>query len=97
MATVHLRMGSAMGGGAPVNSPIPDAAQTMTSSGTSTPSTIAAKGGEYLRVVASGGAVYVAVGAAPTAGANLGDMVPDGGAFDCGPLKAGDKVAIKDV
>lgn len=95
MATVHIRFGGLMGGGAPVYAPTPSSAQTITSSATSQQSTAVAQAGDYVTVDASGGAVLVAIGQNPTAASSVGDMVQ--ATKDFGPLKAGDKVAIIDA
>jgi hypothetical protein len=96
MSTVHITAGGAMGGGAPVYAPIPDFAQTITSSGTSQRSS-AMPGGKYVSVTSSGGAVFVAIGQNPTAVSGAGYMVADGATKDFGPIKEGDKVALIDV
>jgi hypothetical protein len=96
MATAYIRFGGAMGGGAPVLSPIPDATATFTTSDTSQATTIASKGG-YARISAVGGAIRYAVGPTPTALAGSGDWVLDGMTVDIGPLNVGDKIAVIDV
>jgi hypothetical protein len=96
MATAYIRFGGAMGGGAPVLSPIPDATATLTTSGTSQATTITSKG-TYARISAVGGAIRYAVGPAPTALAGSGDWVLDGMTVDIGPLNIGDKIAVIDA
>lgn len=96
MATVNIRFGAVMGAGAPVYA-LPRSSASITSSGTSQATTIAAAGGDYAAIVSAGGPVWVAIGQAPTAAAGTTFLVPDGGALDVGPLKDGDKVAVIDA
>ena len=99
MAAVYITFTGAMGGGAPSLLAISKAAQKITSSGTSQSTTYAAEGGEYARIVASGGSIAVAVGPLPTAasGATGTHWAVDGVPLDLGPLKAGDKIAVIDA
>lgn len=96
MATAYIRLGGAMGGGAPVLSPRPDATATITTSGTSQATTITSAG-SYARISAVGGVVRYAIGSAPVALAGSGDWVLDGGTVDIGPLSFGDKIAVIDA
>ena len=93
MATAYVRLGGVMGGAAPVYQKNPTT-QDITPSGTSQATTISASSGQYARIVASGADLRVAIGPAPVAVANAGDIVLDGTAIDIGPLSQADKVAI---
>jgi len=97
MANAHIRFGGCMGGGAPVLSPMPRASATINTTSTSAATSITANSGDFVRVVASGGPVRIAIGPNPTAIAGAGDVVLDGMAVDLGPLSAGDKVAAIDA
>lgn len=97
MATAYIRFGRVMGGGAPVYSPTPNATATITTSGTSQATTVSAQEGDFIRVTASGGAIRIAIGAAPVALAGSGDWLLDGDTMDLGPLKYGDKIAVIDL
>jgi hypothetical protein len=97
MATVYIRFGGAMGGGAPVLATIPNATATVTSSGTSQVAPIVATSGDYLRVSATGGVVRLAVGGSPVAENDAGDWVLDGQTVDLGPLSQGDRIAVIDA
>lgn len=94
MATVHVEMGAVMGGGAPVYSGI-RASQTITSSGSNQVSTIIAESGEYARITAGGGAVYVAVGKA--ASSDPRRYLLAGQTIDIGPLSRGNTINIIDA
>jgi len=97
MATVHVTFRNAVQmGGSSILSREPRAAESLTSSGTSDATTITAQQGEVASITASGGAVYVAVGASPTAVSGAGDLVPDGGRLDIGAMLNGDKIAVID-
>lgn len=99
MATAYIRFGGAMGGGAPVLSPIPQATQTITTSGTSQ-ATTAASNGNYARITVTGDAgavVRYAVGPSPAALAGSGDVVLAGQSVDIGPLNIGDRIAVIDA
>lgn len=97
MATAYIRMGGVMGGNAPVYAAIPRATQDITTSATHAVSTIAANAGDYLRVVASGGNIRIAIGATPVAETGKGDIVLAGTSLDLGPLSQGDKVSVIDA
>ena len=96
MATAYIRVGGAMGGGAPVYSAKPRWTEDLDAATVAT-TTQTAQAGDYLRIVASGGAIRVAISANPTASATSGDIVLDGQAVDFGPLAQGDKVSVIDV
>lgn len=97
MATVHVTYGGAMGGGAPVNSPIPHASETITSAATNTQGAATARSGDYATVDAEGGNVYVAFGQNPDATAEPRYRVQAGQVRDFGPMSDGDKVAVADA
>ena len=98
MATVHITFSAVTNiGEAALLPKVPRAVQTMTSSGTSAASTITAKKGEVANIVSSGGAIYVAIGASPTAASGSGYLVETGERLVLSGLQTGDKVAIKDV
>lgn len=88
-----------MGGGAPVYATRSQAAQKITSSGSTQTLTYTANGGEYLRVSSSGGSVAILVSDNPTAvsGGAGSHFVQDGQVIDLGPMKNGDKVAVIDA
>lgn len=86
-----------MGAGAPVYSPKANAVETITTSGSSQATTIEAKGGDFATLTVTGGAVFVAIGDTPTAASGSGDLLPDGGSRDFGPLKDGEKIAVIDA
>lgn len=94
MATLHVRFGAAMGGGAPIYAPTPSAAQSITTSGSSQASTVSATQGDIGTVKVTGGNVYVTVGQSPTASAGAGFYLGDGDRVDFGPLRGGDKIAV---
>ncbi len=97
MATAHIRLGGAMGGGAPVYAPIPNELQTITTSATSQQSTKTAKAGDYVRLTARGGDICFAIGQSPVAAAGSGDVVVSGSSIDLGPLSQNDKIAVIDA
>lgn len=99
MATAYIRFGGAMGGGAPVLSPIPQATQTINTSATSQATTISSNG-TYARITVAGPSndvVRYAVGANPVALAGSGDVVLAGQSVDIGPLSIGDRIAVIDA
>lgn len=96
MATVYVRFGPVMGGGAPAYQK-GGTFETFTSSGTTQPSTMTARNGDFARVSSVGGVVRVAFAAAPTAIADEGEWVLDGQTIDVGPLAEGDKIAVIDA
>lgn len=98
MATVHITFRApTQVGGTSILSRSPRVAETLTSSGTSGATTISAHQGEIADIVASGGAVYVAIGANPTAVVGEGDLVPNGGRIQIGFMNTTDKVATIDA
>lgn len=97
MATVAIEFGGIMGAGAPAYDPIARASESITSSASSQSSTNEAQGGDFVTVVSSGGAVWVAIGQSPTAAAGTQRLITAGASRDFGPLKHGDKVAIIDA
>lgn len=97
MATAHVTYGGAMGGGAPVHSPIPNASETITSAASNTQGTAAARSGDYATVDAEGGNIYVAFGQNPDATAEPRYRVQAGQVRDFGPMSEGDKVAVADA
>ena len=100
MAIVHITFRSAFDlGGSVIPNKSPRVSETITSSGTSQPTTITALQGEVLDLTSVGGAVFIAVGQAPVAtdsGAGV-DLIADGASRQYGPLAAGDKVAVIDA
>lgn len=97
MATAHVTYGGAMGGGAPVHSPIPNASETITSAVGNTQGTAAARSGDYATVDVEGGNVYVAFGQNPDATAEPRYRVQAGQVRDFGPMSEGDKMAVSDA
>lgn len=94
MALVHIAFTSATSG-APVAQAIPDAAEVITSSGTSQATTAASKNGGIVTVSASGGSVWVAFGPSPTAASNVHQLVQAGQTRDFG-IQPGMRVAVID-
>lgn len=97
MATVQITFGAAMDGIAPVVAAVPRAAEDITSSGTSQASAITAQRGEKCQITASGGAIWVKFGSAPTASAGNDHLITDGSTREFGFLETGWKVALIDV
>jgi hypothetical protein len=95
MAIAYIRFGGAMGGGAPVLSPKPDAVQAFNTTSSSQATSVASRGG-YARISATGGAIRYAVGPSPAAVGDQGDWVLDGQTVDIGPLNVGDRIAVID-
>ena len=94
MATAEITLCGAMGGGVPAYSP-PRASQTLATTTTPAATTIIATGGDYVRILARGAAMYVTIN-----GSSSGDpryCIPDGGVIDIGPLKQGDVINVRDV
>lgn len=96
MATVDIRFGPVMGGGAPAYQK-GGKYQTISSTASSQQSTIIASDGDFARVSSVGGKVRIAFAASPTAIADDGEWVLDGQTIDVGPLSAGDKIAVIDA
>lgn len=97
MATVHITFRQAMDGVAPVVAAVPRAKESITSSGASQASTITAQRGEKCQITVSGGDVYVAFGASPTASAGNDDLISAGSTREFGFLETGWKVALIDA
>lgn len=98
MATVHVTFRNAVQvGGSSILSREPRAVETLTSSGSSAATTITARQGEVASITASSNDVFIAVGAAPTAVASAGDLVPAGSRLDIGFMQDGDKIAVIDA
>lgn len=104
MATVHIvlarvkarnRNGAAM----PVLDSIPQAVDTMTSSGTSAQSSAVSTEAEsqFWSVTAADGNVYVCFGANPTAAADSGWLIADGQTREFAACSVGEKIAVKDA
>ena len=97
MSSIHVRIGSVMGSGAPVYAEQPFASQTVAVSGTSAAATIRARGGDYITVVASAD-VYIRLGpGTPVAVVGQGDLLLAGHRMDFGPCGEGDTVAAIDA
>lgn len=95
MATVHVTFRTAHNlGSAAIYSKSPRAAQTITSSAVSQQTTITAEAGEIATIAVTGGAIFIAIGANPTAASGAGDLIPDGAQLQLGILSAGNKIAI---
>lgn len=97
MATLHVAFGKPGEGALMLMPASPSAAQTITTSGISQASTITATNGDTACVKVSGGRVFIAFGASPTAASNSGYMLNDGDADYFCNLKAGDKIAVIDA
>ena len=97
MGTVHITYRSLVSlNGSALASRQPRTAATITSSGTSQATSITALQGEAAIITATT-AVFVAVGASPTAASGAGDLVPAGGIVTLAGLRALDKVAVIDA
>ena len=81
----------------PVPYAVPGASESITSSGNSQQSTNGFDSGEWVSITSSGGAVWVAVGASPTAAAGTHWLTPDGGTTSLRRKDASHKVAIIDA
>ncbi len=97
MATVVVNFGAAMGAGAPAYPPTVQAGESITSSGTSQPTTGSANSGDFAHITSIGGAVWASFGSSPVASAGTTWIIADGETKLFGPLKDGDKAAIIDV
>jgi hypothetical protein len=86
-------MAGTMGGGAPVWHP-PAQSQTINSTASTQASTIAATGGQYVRVKVTGGSVYVAINKGADTEPRV--LLGDGDVFDCGPLAHGNTISVID-
>lgn len=102
MATAEIRVGSVMGGAAPVYNPA-RASDTLTTTTSNAVASLATFGGgaytvldgDFVRVTARGAGQYVAISKVATSDPR--DYIPDGGSIDIGPLKAGDTINVADV
>ncbi len=94
MATAEIRLGTAMGAGAPVYGPAAQS-QTLTTTTSNATSTVAPSDGDYVRIVARGGDIYVAI--SKTAATAPRDCVTAGSFIDIGPLKYGDVINAIDA
>ena len=85
----------------PISDSVPDAAESLTSSGTSQQGASIASAIEWPKqhwtVTASGGAVWVKFGANPTAAAGDDWLVLDGQTRNFGVSGASEKCAVKDA
>ena len=103
MATVHIVLSNVQsraltGSTMPVADSVPTSVDTMTSTGTSAPSSItAAATGAFWSITATGGNVYAKFGSNPTAVADEGWLILDGQTRDFAVTAASEKVAIKDA
>ena len=97
MATAEITVCTAMGGGVPAYSP-PIDSQTLVTSTTPADSNVDIRGGDYVRILARGAAMYLTVkNGGTTASADPRYCITDGGFIDMGPLKQGDVLSIRDV
>lgn len=94
MGIAYIRVGSVMGAGAPTYLPPRDSA-TINTTTSNTASTLAVRGGDYLRVVARVADIHVAIN--KTAATEPRDTVTVGSFIDIGPLKDGDVINLIDV
>ena len=103
MALVHVTLSRIddrgdTGGSMPVITSVPEAADTVTSSGTSAQSSIvAAKADGLFWSVTSKGDIWVKFGANPTAAQDDGHLILAGQTRDFSVTAAGEKIAIKDA
>jgi hypothetical protein len=91
MSDMHVAFGTAMGAGAPTYPRKPRATETVAMSASAASTTITATAGDYARIAAVGGALYVRV--KDTAAAGDDYYLPSGGVIDIGPLKEGDTIS----
>ncbi len=96
MATVNVALSKGMNG-YPTTTTDARVSEVITSSGTSQASTSLALGGEVVTITASGGNVWVKIGAAPTAEEGGDWLVLDGTTRYFAPTAAGDVVAVIDA
>ena len=105
MATVHVVLAGASGRSStgatmPVPNSVPTGVDTMTSSASSAQANFNAGAswkGLFWSITATGGNVYVAFGANPTAAAEGGWLVLDGQTREFAVSAASEKCAIKDA
>lgn len=95
MATAEISLQSVMGAGAPVYA-MAEQSQTLTTTTSSAASSvIPTRDGLFARIVANGGALYVAI--SKTSDTAPRHYVPAGTAIDIGPLKTGDTINARDA
>lgn len=94
MATAEISLQTAMGSGAPTYG-MAQQSQTLNTTTSNATSTVAPRDGDYLRVVARGGDIYVAIG--KTAATAPRHCVTAGSHIDLGPLKFGDVINAIDA
>lgn len=103
MATAEIRVGLAMGSGAPVYNP-PRASATLTTTTTSAAASLTTFGGAYsiqdgdfVKVTARGSTSGQYVAISKSATTHPREYVAEGQSVDIGPLKAGDTINVADV
>ena len=105
MATVHITVGqvtgvATSGTSMPVARSVPIGADTMTSTGASAQSSITASTGSLSRqaafwsITVTGGNVFVAFGANPTAASDSGHLLIDGTTRDFAVAANDEKIAV---
>jgi hypothetical protein len=94
MATAEISIQATMGAGAPTYAPAAQS-QTLTTTTSNATSTVAPGDGDYVRVVARGGDIYVAI--SKTAATAPRHAVTSGSHIDIGPLKYGDTIQAIDA
>lgn len=94
MATAEISIQATMGAGAPTYAPAAQS-QTLTTTTSNATSTVAPGDGDYVRIVARTGDIYVAI--SKTAATAPRHCVPAGSAIDIGPLKYGDVINAIDA
>lgn len=94
MATLNVVFGRAMDGPAQVISGVGVSSQSITTSASSQASTVSAGNNQVCELTVSGGNVWVAFGASPTASAGTSFLLVDGQTRHFGHLPAGTKVAV---
>lgn len=103
MALVHITLSRVddrgdTGGSLPIVTSVPELAETITSSGTSQVSTIAAdKADRRVWTITAGGNVWVRFAETPVAASGVGQLVLAGQSRDFSVTAAGEKVAVKDA
>lgn len=95
MATAEISLQTTMGAGAPVYA-MAEQSQTMVTTTSSAVSTVVPnKDGLFARIVANGGALYVAISKTSDTAPRF--YIPSGGVIDIGPLKTGDTINARDA
>jgi hypothetical protein len=98
MAIVGITIGAAVDGFKTAHAAQPYVSEVITSSGSSQATTgVVQKMGDAIKVTTSGGPVWVAVGASPTASAGNDHLVPDGSTLDLVFSLPGWSVAVIDA